>query len=187
MLTSTKPTLEELITGCKAGNRRSQELLYHSLAGKMFAVCLRYLPNRAEAEDMLQNAFIKAFERIDSYKGEGSFEGWLRRLVVNTCLDHYRKNTFHRLTDSMEEHHEEQWSIAPSSQLHAEDLLKLVQQLPEGYRMIFNLYAIEGFSHKEIADQLGISEGTSKSQLSRARQLLQQRLTQHERSSYAIH
>lgn len=155
------------------GDRAAQEMLYRQFSGKMFAVCLRYFPDRMEAEDILQEGFIKVFTHLGQYTGNGSFEGWIRRVVVNTALEKLRKkNVFIPMTDHVEKQSGSTTNPAISN-MGAKELMKLVTDLPQGYRVVFNLYAIEGYSHAEIAEKLGISEGTSKSQLARARATLQ--------------
>lgn len=166
----------ELIEGCRRNNRQAQKAVYEKWAGKMMAVCCRYIKDRMEAEDVLVTSFTKVFERIGQYKGEGSFEGWLRRVVVNEALTYLRRNKSMYLETNLEEaDHQPDWGVIGSA-LEADDLLTLVASLPSGYRMVFNLYAIDGYSHKEIAERLGITESTSKSQLSRARTFLQEKL-----------
>lgn len=142
----------------------------------MYVVCLRYAQTTLEAEDILQNGFIKVFTKHHLFDGKGSLEGWIKRIMVNTAIESYRQSK-EKLTDSIEEHHENTMhSYFSSDTTSYKDLLKLIKELPLGYKTVFNLYAIEGYSHKEIAELLGISEGNSKSQLSRARQALQQKL-----------
>ena len=144
----------------------------------MFALCVRYCRNREEAEDVLQNGFITVFKNIGNFRGDGSFEGWIRKIIVNTALMHLRskKNelSFSDVEDLGKAHPESQFDTA--SQINANELKKMLERLPEGYRLVFNLFAIEGYSHKEIAEMLGINEGTSKSQLSKARNYLQEML-----------
>lgn len=172
--------INNLIEGCKKNNRKSQETLYNYFSGKMLGVCARYARDRFEAEDMLQTGFVKMFEKINSFKGEGSFEGWLRRIMVNNAIEFYRRNLRLLPIIDIEEANTEAAFTMPSSTPEVKDLLKIIQQLAPGYRVIFNMYAIEGYSHKEISEQLGISEGTSKSQLSRARIILQELVNQME-------
>ncbi len=136
-------------------------------------LCCRYVKSKMEAEDVLVMAFSKIFERIDQYKGEGSFEGWIRKVIVNESLSYLRKNKNMYLETDIEAADREPDYAQLESQLEAEDLLKMIDSLPTGYRIVFNMYAIDGYSHKEIATHLSISENTSKSQLSRARALLQ--------------
>lgn len=171
----------ELIEGCRRKEPAAQKALYDHMAGKMFSICCRYIKDRMEAEDVLVTSFTKVFDRIEQFKGEGSFEGWIRRIVVNESLTYLRKNRSMYLETDLEAADREPDLSALSGQLEAEDLLKLVAELPTGYRIVFNLYAIDGFSHKEIASQLGINENTSKSQLSRARSFLQGRLLELEK------
>lgn len=171
----------ELIDACKKQDRAAQEAVYRTMAGKMYALCCRYVKDRMEAEDVLVTSFTKIFDRIHQFKGEGSFEGWVRRIVVNEALSYLRRNKSLYLEMDIEHANGEPDTSTLTQPLEAEDLLKLVADLPVGYRMVFNLYAIDGYSHKEIAEQLGITENTSKSQLSRARACLQARLEELER------
>ena len=168
---------QEMIEGCKKGDRHAQKLLYDRFSGKMFAVCCRYVKDQMEAEDVLVTAFTKILDRIGQYKGDGSFEGWIRRVIVNESLSYLRRNKSMYLETDIDAADLEPNYERLESQLEAEDLLKLISELPSGYRIVFNLYEIDGYSHKEIGNQLGINESTSKSQLSRARSLLQKRLT----------
>jgi RNA polymerase sigma-70 factor (ECF subfamily) len=174
----------ELIEGCRRNDRTAQKALYEHMAGKMFAICCRYVKDRMEAEDVLVTSFTKVFDRIEQFKAEGSFEGWVRRIVVNESLTYLRKNKSMYLETDLEAADREPDLGALDLQLEAEDLLKLVAELPAGYKIVFNLYAIDGYSHREIAGQLGISENTSKSQLSRARTYLQNRLLELEKSTH---
>jgi len=165
---------EQLIKGCIRRDRSAQKSLYERYSAKMYALCYRYVKDSMDAEDVLVTAFTKIFDRIEQYKGEGSFEGWMRSVVVNEALSFLRRNRSMYLETDLEVADREPGTVA--DHLEAEDLLKLIQELPSGYRVVFNMYAIDGYSHKEIADQLGISENTSKSQLSRARAYLQKLL-----------
>ncbi len=167
---------KDWIEGCKRQNRDAQHALYEFFAGKMYTLCCRYIKDKMEAEDVLVMAFTKIFERIDQYKNEGSFEGWIRKVMVNESLSYLRKNKNMYLETDIEAADREPDYDRIESQMEAEDLMKLIASLPTGYRIVFNLYSVDGFSHQEIADQLGISENTSKSQLSRARALLQKKL-----------
>lgn len=171
----------EWIEACKRQDSLAQKHLYEHYSAKMYALCCRYIPSKMEAEDVLITAFTKLFERIDQFKGEGSFEGWIRRIIVNESLTYLRRNKNMYLETEIEAVDREPDFAKLENSLEAEDLMKLISQLPTGYRMVFNLYAIDGYSHKEIADQLGISENTSKSQLSRARALLQKHLVELEK------
>lgn len=147
-------------------------------AGKMLAVCKRYARHSAEAEDIFQEGFIKVFTKLESFNGEGSFEGWIRRIMVNTALKSVSKKSFQNESIGIEDFQQYDSGAAPEiiAKLSADDLLKLVDDLPEGYKIVFNLYAIEGFSHKEIADTLNIQVSTSRSQLVKARRMLQQKI-----------
>jgi len=177
--------IEELIKRCKAGERKAQELLYKQFASKMLGVCFRYATDKMEAEDMLQNGFIKVFQKLADYRGEGSFEGWIRRIMVHSSIEYYRKHhKMMQLVDIEEAGNESSVNPLATSRLAANDLLLLIQQLSPGYRIVFNLYAIEGYSHKEIAAIAGITEGASKSQLSRARSVLREQVIKLEGKKY---
>ncbi|MDQ6609447.1 MAG: RNA polymerase sigma factor [Bacteroidota bacterium] len=164
----------DLIEGCIQGNRKMQRELYQRFAPKMYGVCLRYAANAEEAEDILQEGFIKVFKKIGSFRSEGSFEGWVRRIFVNTAIEHYRKKIYLQPITDLEENTLEGKYLSVLDSLAEKDIINLVQQLSPGYRTVFNMYVVEGYTHKQIAELLGISEGTSKSQLSRAKQILQQ-------------
>ena len=164
----------DLIKGCIEGNRRMQEELYQRFSPRMYAVCLRYAGNAEEAEDILQEGFIKIFKKLDSFRSEGSFEGWIRRIFVNTAIEHFRRKRYLMPVTEKEENTIEGKYISVLDELAEKDILALVQELSPGYRTVFNMYVVEGYTHKEIADLLGISEGTSKSQLSRAKVILQE-------------
>jgi RNA polymerase sigma-70 factor (ECF subfamily) len=170
---------DDLIQGCLRREPSAQELLYNTYSSKMYGLCYRYVKGAMEAEDILITAFTKIFDKIHQFKGEGSFEGWIRRIVVNEALSYLRKNRSMYVETELELVDREPNYQALSDHLEVEDLLKIIQELPTGYRIVFNLYAIDGYSHKEIAEQLGISENTSKSQLSRARTYLQRILLDH--------
>ncbi|MBL7833256.1 MAG: sigma-70 family RNA polymerase sigma factor [Cyclobacteriaceae bacterium] len=171
---------QELIQGCRRGDRAAQKRLYDTFSPKMYALCCRYVKDSMEAEDVLVTAFTKILDKIDQYKSEGSFEGWIRRVVVNEALTWLRRNRNMYLELELEAADYEPDYKSLSDHLEAEDLMTMINDLPSGYRIVFNLYAIDGYSHKEIADQLGISENTSKSQLSRARAYLQKLLTDND-------
>jgi RNA polymerase sigma factor (sigma-70 family) len=165
-----------LVVALQQGEARAQKITYERYATRMMTVCLRYVANQADAEDVLIESFMRVFERVNQFRNEGSFEGWIRRIMVTESLMFLRKNKSLRQEiplDNVPEEADYQWA---DGHLEANDLLKLVAQLPDGYRTVFNLYAIEGYSHAEISTLTGISEGTSKSQLSRARALLQQKI-----------
>ena len=163
----------DLLEGCRRGDRKMQHELYNRFAPKMYGVCLRYAANAEEAEDILQEGFIKIFNKISSYRGDGSFEGWIRRIFVNTAIEHFRKKTYLQPITETEENTVEGKYLSVLDSLAEKDIIQLVQQLSPGYRTVFNMYVVEGYSHKQIAEMLGISEGTSKSQLSRAKMILQ--------------
>lgn len=164
---------EALIQSCKQGNPLAQKQLYEKYSRKMMGVCLRYAGNRDEAQDILQDGFIKLFEKLETFSGTGSFEGWMRRIFVNTALDHLRRNKQERnLLDIDDVGFFLSVKELVTDEIAAEDLMKILQSIPIGYRTVFNLFAIEGYSHKEIGDMLGITESTSKSQYSRARDFL---------------
>ena len=166
-------TEDELIEGCLNNDSLAQKKLFNKYAPKMLGVCMRYNNNSAEAEDALQEGLIKVFQNLHSFSGSGSFEGWIRRIIVNTCLDSIRKNKnikMHTPIDDVAYSLKSEQFILEG--MAARDLIKILNKIPTGYRTVFNLYAIEGYSHKEIANELGITESTSKSQLSRARMVL---------------
>lgn len=175
-----RSTEEDLIKGCIRRDRSAQKRLYDTFSSKMYALCCRYVKDSMEAEDVLVTAFTKILDRIDQFKGDGSFEGWIRRVVVNEALTYLRRNRSMYVETELEAADRDPDYQHLSDHLEAEDLLNMIQELPAGYRMVFNLYAIDGFSHKEIADQLNISENTSKSQLSRARVFLQKLLADRD-------
>lgn len=172
------PEIKNIIKGSLAGNRRDQELLYRRHSPKLYGVCLQYSGNDDEARDILQEGFIKIFENLIHYKFEGSFEGWMHRIVVNTALEKYRsKHSLYRVDDiDMIPEPDSDPETEDYAGLEAVDLLDIIRELPPKYRMVFNLFAIEGYSHKEIGEMINISEGTSKSNLSRARTILQRKV-----------
>lgn len=166
--------LEDIIEGCKKGKRRSQEMLYQHYSGKMYAVCLYYAGNKTEAEDFLHNGFIKVFQNIKQYKAKGVFDAWMRKIFMHTALEKYReKKQLYISHDKEDVQMLESDQEDALSKISAADLINLIQELSPAYRLVFNLFAIEGYSHKEISEMLSISEGTSKSNLSRARAILQ--------------
>ena len=173
---------KKIVRGCLAGNKKDQELLYRRYSAKLYAVSLRYSGSREEARDVLQEGFIKIFTNLSSYSWEGSFEGWMRRIVVNTALERHRNRYYLKKVDDIDSIPEPSDNMENSedfSGMETEDLMGFVLELPPKYRMVFNLYAIEGYSHREISDMLKISEGTSKSNLSRARAILQKKVGLH--------
>ena len=165
----------DLIRGCRENNRKSQEMLYRRYARVMYSLCLIYENDRDNAKDILQEAFIKVFRNIGSFDNKGSLKGWIKKIITNTAIDSYRKNhnevEFIPVEEIIQPISEEE---SATSILNTKDIISQVNRLPNGARMIFQLYAIEGYSHKEIAELLNISEGTSKSQINRAKHLLQQ-------------
>lgn len=170
----TTLNMQNIIALCKKGDRSAQKVLFESLSPKMFAVCLRYMGDRDAAEDVLQEGFISLFSKLDSYSGDGSFEGWARKVFVNTALMTLRKN------DVLKQSAEIESAFGISSggssaiqDISYQELLRIISELPVGYRTVFNMFVIEGYSHKEISEALGISEATSRSQLQRARVILQ--------------
>lgn len=170
-----KLTDEQLVKKCLEKDPLAQKQLFDIFSRRMMGVCVRYSQSQEEAQDVLQMGFIKVFEKLHMYSSEGSLEGWIRKVIVNTALDNIRKNK--KFNDNVEldkvDFHLENHSESGLDSLSAKDLLKIIQQMPPGFRTVFNLYAIEGYSHKEIAEQLGISVSTSKSQYSRAKVHLQ--------------
>jgi RNA polymerase sigma factor (sigma-70 family) len=174
---SSQTIERELIQACKRRDRKAQESVFNRFAGKMMAVCKRYLGSGPLAEDVLMEGFMKVFTKIDLFQEQGSFEGWVRRIMINEALMALRKEgkmKFQNTDFGIEISQAEDVFV----NLHVEELNKMIENLPLGYKTVFNLYAIEGYTHPEIAEMLGIQEGTSKSQLSRARTLLQQKLNE---------
>lgn len=173
-----------IIEGCKAGKRRYQNRLYSMYSRSLFSICLRYSKNKEEAEDLLQDCFIKIFEHIHEYRGEGSFEGWMKRIVINSSISRFKKNSklqtisglegFEEMARDDDKDAEESILI---SDVQAQWILDAIQELPSGYNHVFNLHIFEGYTHKEIGQMMGISENTSKSQLSKARKHLQNKLS----------
>jgi len=171
----------QLIEGCVNNNREAQYKLYNLMSGKMFAVCLRYAKNREAAEDILQDGFVKVFTNIEKFRGDGSFEGWVRRIIVNTAVEYYRKSAkMYPVVNVDDVNKDIPWQDTGDN-LELEDVMNMINNLSTGYRTIFNLYVVEGYSHKEIADMLQINEGTSKSQLARARYLLMEMIKNSEK------
>lgn len=172
-----KATDEKLIELCLSGDRFAHKTLFNKHAGKMMSICLRYARSRDLAEDIMQDGFIRAFRKLHTFKKEGSFEGWLRTIMVNSALKELSKK--HNKQDIISLDHQWDTSLDPEvlSFLGEEELLKLIHQLPQGYRSVFNMYAIEGYSHKEIGEALNIGESTSRSQLVKARNMLKKMVT----------
>ncbi|MEO8148172.1 MAG: sigma-70 family RNA polymerase sigma factor [Bacteroidia bacterium] len=167
---------EQLVKACLDGNNAAQRQFYEQYARRMMGLCLRYAVNTEEAEDFLQDGFIKVFEKMHSFEFRGSLAGWVRRIVLNTILDRLRRDIHLKDNVSLDNHLEVAGNDNPYQHLGAKELIKLVQSLPTGYRTVFNLFAVEGYSHKEIAQSLNISESTSKSQYLRAKEQLQKKL-----------
>ncbi|MCD4736953.1 MAG: sigma-70 family RNA polymerase sigma factor [Bacteroidales bacterium] len=170
---------DKLIEGCLNNDSRAQESLYKQYAPKMFGVCMRFAKNQMEAEDILQEGFIKVYSYLKTFRREGSLEGWIRKTVINTAINLYKKNLKHMRDGDLDE--ADRMKVEKEDavdRLSLNELLELIQELPDGYRMVFNLYIIEGFTHKEIGNMLEISENTSKSQLSRARNALQKKISE---------
>ena len=167
--------ISDLILKCKQGNTQAQQEFFRLTGPKMLALCRRYCKNEDDARDAMQEGFIKVFNSLEKYRGDSAPETWMGRIFINTAIDHYKKsrnynNTFGSLTENMDVE-EEAYNDNPFP-CKAQDILKILDQMPEGYRMVFNLYCIENFNHKQIAEMLGISEGTSKSQYARAKQFI---------------
>lgn len=173
-------TPEHIVKACKAGDISAFEQLYKRYYRVLFVVALRYSRGREEAEDILQDAFIKIFNNLDSYTGSGSFEGWMKRIVQNTAINHYRGTLKFDLHVTLDDYHEvAEETISDFEWMDAKQILALLSKLPEGYRMIVNLYYIDGYKHREIAELLHISEGASKSQLFKAKAYLKKLLHEH--------
>lgn len=166
------PPETDLIKGCINGDRQMQTLLYRNFSAKMYGVCLRYAENTEDANDILQEGFIKVYKNLDKFRGEGSFEGWIRRIFIHTSIEHFRKKKKSYNFGEVHENSVEDTGLDALDNLAAKDLVQIVNELPPGYKNVFNMHVIEGYSHKEIAELLGITEGTSKSQLARAKGVL---------------
>ena len=176
----------DLIRGCLQNSAAMQKKLYDKYAAKMYGIALRYAHSQEDAKDILQDGFVKVYKNLSKYKGTGSFEGWMRRIMVNTAIEHYRKknNTY-----EINEVHEEAVTdkeLTALDKLAADDIVKMISELPNGYRTVFNLFAVEGYAHKEIAEMLNISEGTSKSQFARAKAWLQEKIKNHEKNNHGM-
>lgn len=167
-------SIEQLIIDCKNNDLKAQEQLYRQYAPKLFSVCLKYSRNYTDAQDNLQDGFILIFEKIHSFSFKGSFDGWLKRVMINHILQLYRKETFLRLIN--EEIIETEDVVIEEETVSLDFLMKIIQELPERYRLVFNLFAIDGYSHQEISELLNINIGTSKSNLSRARLILKEKI-----------
>lgn len=174
---------QEILEGCKSGNRQAFGLLYKKYAPSMLGICMRYCKRKEEAEDVLHEGFIKVFSNVAKFRGEGSFEGWIKRIMINTSVSYYHANLKHYFQSGVEEMEDltvgdEDDGVYTNAPRRSE-LLSLIQDLPDGYRFVFNMYVFEDFSHKEIASELGISVNTSKSQLAKARRRLQKKLKEN--------
>lgn len=174
-------SLEQLIEQCKKNDAKAQSQIYKLYASKLFSLSLKYSKNYAEAQDNLQDAFVTIFKKIDQYENKGSFEGWMKRITINTALQQYRSVG---VFDIIGEEQIEDVSIEiDNDNIGVDYLLKIIQELPDRYRLVFNLYALDGYSHQEIADMLEISIGTSKSNLARARLILKEKIEHYKASS----
>jgi RNA polymerase sigma factor (sigma-70 family) len=173
-------TEEQLIKACVKEDASSQKEVFNRYSGRMLGVCNRYARNAADAEDILQDAFIKVFDKLHQFKFEGSFEGWIRRIVVNTALKKYSVLRYEKEVSGYEIKDRDESAMEPSAYSHLtqKELMEIINRLPEGYRVIFNLYVIEGYQHDEIAEMLKIQPGTSRSQLVKARAMLQKQILQ---------
>lgn len=172
-------TEEEIIKGCQKNDKNAQQALYKKFSSRLFGICLRYVPDKDDAADVLQESLIKIFQNITKFRNDGSFEGWLKRITVNTALNHLKKNKY-----QFEEIDFDDTTDVPFtentvlSKLAKEEILKLLQELPEGKRVVFNLYVFEGYNHKEIGELLNVTESTSKTQYAKAKKILQEKITQ---------
>lgn len=173
-------TEEQLIKACMKDDAASQKEVFMRYSSRMLGVCHRYARTSADAEDILQEAFIKVFGKLHQFKFEGSFEGWIRRIVVNTALKKYSVQRYAKEVNGYEVKDKDESSLDPAAYSHLshKELLELIRKLPEGYQMIFNLHVIEGYQHDEIAEMLGIQPGTSRSQLVKARTMLQKQISE---------
>jgi RNA polymerase sigma-70 factor (ECF subfamily) len=169
---------QEIVRRCLKNERKAQKILFEHFAPGLLGVCIRYTSSRAEAEDILQDGFVKVFKYLKDFEGRSSLAAWMRRIMVNTAITHYHKNLKHHYHLDINDVNDQKMGDCDLSDLDftKEEMMKVIDDLPRGYRMVFNLYAIEGYKHKEIAEQMGIDENTSKSQYSRARKLIQCRL-----------
>jgi RNA polymerase sigma-70 factor (ECF subfamily) len=163
--------LEKVIEGCKKGKRKAQVELYNHYGSMLLAVCMRYVADKSEAEDILQDSFLKILKNIREFTGKGHFENWMKKIVVNTAITHFHREKKHYYHDDIVDISdiELQYSLSPDKEFDAKELQQLIAKMPEGYRIIFSLYAIEGFKHREIAEKLNIEESTSKTQFLRAK------------------
>lgn len=183
---TNKEVVKDLVDSCIAGNRKSQEVLYKTFYGKMLVVCMRYSRNKEEAQDILHDGLIKVFMKLKSYEHKGSFEGWIRRIIVNVAIDYVRtrkdfyiKEDQEFLIDDLVDDNDSSQEVEKIRRMRAETIIELMQKLSPAYRMVFNLFAVENMQHKEIAETLNISIGTSKSNLAKAKVKLKELVEQH--------
>ena len=169
-------TLDELILKCKQQDVQAQGALYKQYSNVLFSICLRYSPNYTEAEDNLQDAFMTIFAKIEQFKDKGSFEGWMKRITVNTVLQKYRKQKVFNIKEEANIEQPDDEDVVVESEVPLDFMLKIIQELPDRYRLVFSMYVLDGYSHKEVAEMLGISDGTSKSNLARARAILKTKI-----------
>jgi len=168
-------SLEQLIVKCKKNDTKAQGELYKLYSSKLFTLCLKYSRNHVEAQDNLQDAFVTIFKKISQFKNKGSFEGWMKRITINTALQHYRtKGVYSIINEDIID--ETIWEVEDTDSISLNYLLQIIQELPDRYRLVFNLYVLDDYSHREIADMLEISQGTSKSNLARAREILKKKI-----------
>lgn len=179
-------TDEQLVQGCLRGDANAQKALYQQFARKMMSICMRYANDRDQAQDMLQDGFVKVFQKMEYFRGDGPLGGWIARTMVNTALDHVRRNKpYDHSVDLTEAEYLHQEDPKVLSHMSTDELLELIQALPPGYRTVFNLFVIEGYPHKDIAEMLGISENTSKSQFMKARAYLRKLLPKELVAQYS--
>ncbi len=172
---------KDLISGCLKGDRNCQKDLFELLAPKMMTVCRRYARHHLEAQDMMQEGFIKMFNHLEKFSHEGSFEGWVRRIMINTALKKVSRKSFKNEEIGIADHYDNSVDETVFAKMSADELLLMVEELPEGYRIVFNMYVIEGYSHKEIGETLNIGESTSRSQLVKARRILQNKILESQK------
>ena len=175
-------TLNQIIQGCKKKDAKAQAELYKRYSGVLYSICLRYSPNKVEAEDNLQDAFITIFNKAEQFKSNGSFEGWIKRITVNTVLQKYRKQKVFAITDEAQIEDTADQQVVDNG-LPLDYLLSIIQELPQRYRLVFTMYVMDGYSHKEIGALLEISDGTSKSNLARARGILKTKIDDYNKDS----
>ena len=175
MRLNAKYSEADLVEGCKNGEPQYQKALYHQYNRLLYGLCLRYSDNADDAQDIMQDGFIRIFSKLNTFRGQGSFEGWMRRIMVHTAIEHYRRNSRFFMVD-VEQAKGVELDANVLSNMGREEIMNLVKQLPAGYRTVFNLYVIEGYTHQEIGLMLDISTGTSKSQLSRAKKILKEKI-----------